>query len=126
MTGVSAVGNMPSMVKTQIYLPKGKLNPLHRVAKAKKRSFAELVRRAIRRSIRAHVQRGQLPYEPARSRHLPAIATQRLTRDGAVIVSGPSPVTSPTFPLTPPSALFHSGSAVPPPNPAAIGVPLRG
>jgi hypothetical protein len=36
------------MVKTQVYLPKAELSALHRVAKAKKRPVAELVREAIR------------------------------------------------------------------------------
>ena len=36
------------MVKTQIYLPATELSALHRVAKAKKRSVADLVREAIR------------------------------------------------------------------------------
>ena len=39
---------MTPMVKTQVYLPKAELNALHRVAKAKKRPVAELVREAIR------------------------------------------------------------------------------
>jgi hypothetical protein len=36
------------MVKTQVYLPKAELAALHRIAKAKKRPVAELVREAIR------------------------------------------------------------------------------
>jgi len=39
---------MTPMVKTQVYLPKAELRALHRVAKAKKRPVAELVREAIR------------------------------------------------------------------------------
>ncbi len=36
------------MVKTQVYLPEAELAALHRLAKAKKRPVAELVREAIR------------------------------------------------------------------------------
>jgi len=36
------------MVKTQVYLPEAELAALHRVAKAKKRPVAELIRDAIR------------------------------------------------------------------------------
>ena len=39
---------MTPMVKTQIYLPAEELAALHRLAKAKKRPVAELVREAIR------------------------------------------------------------------------------
>jgi len=39
---------MTPVVKTQVYLPKAELSELHRVAKARKRPVAELVREAIR------------------------------------------------------------------------------
>lgn len=39
---------MTPVVKTQVYLQKAELSALHRVAKAKKRPVAELVREAIR------------------------------------------------------------------------------
>jgi len=39
---------MTPMVKTQIYLPEAELAELHRIAKAKKRRVADLVREAIR------------------------------------------------------------------------------
>ena len=39
---------MTPMVKTQVYLPAAELAALHRVAKAKKRRAADLVREAIR------------------------------------------------------------------------------
>ncbi len=44
------------MVKTQIYLPEAELAALHRLAKAKKRRVADLVRDAIREKyLRQHV-----------------------------------------------------------------------
>jgi len=48
LTGVSAFVTLTPMVKTQVYLPEAELAALHRVAKAKKRPVAELVREAIR------------------------------------------------------------------------------
>ncbi len=39
---------MTPMVKTQVYLPAAELAALHRLAKAKKRRVADLVREAIR------------------------------------------------------------------------------
>jgi hypothetical protein len=36
------------MIKTQVYLPEAELAALHRIAKAKKRPVAELIREAIR------------------------------------------------------------------------------
>ena len=48
LTGVNHVHRLTPMVKTQVYLPKAELAALHRVAKAKKRPVAELVREAIR------------------------------------------------------------------------------
>jgi hypothetical protein len=44
------------LIKTQIYLPKAELAALHRLAKAKKRRVADLVREAIREKyLRSHV-----------------------------------------------------------------------
>ena len=43
-----AAPRLTPMVKTQIYLPAAELAALHRVAKAKKRRVADLVREAIR------------------------------------------------------------------------------
>lgn len=48
LTGVIARSRMTHMVKTQVYLPAAELAALHRVAKAKKRKVADLVREAIR------------------------------------------------------------------------------
>jgi hypothetical protein len=39
---------MTPVTKTQVYLPKSELSALHRIAKAKKRPVAELIREAIR------------------------------------------------------------------------------
>jgi len=39
-----------SMVKTQVYFPASELKALHRVARAKKRRVADLVRDAVRRA----------------------------------------------------------------------------
>lgn len=39
---------MTPVIKTQIYLPEAELAALHRIAKAKKRRVADLVREAIR------------------------------------------------------------------------------
>jgi hypothetical protein len=48
LTGVSRITTLTPVVKTQVYLPEAELAALHRVAKAKKRPVAELVREAIR------------------------------------------------------------------------------
>lgn len=39
---------MTPVIKTQVYLPEKELAALHRVAKAKKRRVADLVREAVR------------------------------------------------------------------------------
>lgn len=39
-----------AMVKTQVYFPANELKALHRVARAKKRRVADLVRDAVRRA----------------------------------------------------------------------------
>jgi hypothetical protein len=39
-----------AMVKTQVYFPASELKALHRVARAKKRRVADLVREAVRRA----------------------------------------------------------------------------
>ena len=48
LTGVTSVGTLTPMVKTQVYLPEAELAALHRLAKASKRHVAELIREAIR------------------------------------------------------------------------------
>lgn len=39
---------MTPMIKTQVYLPEEELAALHRIARARKRPVAELIREAIR------------------------------------------------------------------------------
>ena len=47
LTGVIAGVMMTHMVKTQVYLPEKDLKALHKLAKAKRRKVADLVREAV-------------------------------------------------------------------------------
>ena len=49
---------MTPVTKTQIYLPEAELAALHRIAKAKKRRVADLVREAIRERYLRSVEGG--------------------------------------------------------------------
>jgi hypothetical protein len=65
---------MTPMVKTQIYLQEAELSALHRIAKAKKRPVAELVREAIREKYLRGPARGPVaiwagPFAGSSSEH---------------------------------------------------------